>query len=83
MRSRFQCALLILLATAIAVVLIAPSYDLLPTTVHDISAAHLFLPATLASPLHQLVLAISGAPIVADAGMLSSELLSLTCTRLC
>ncbi len=83
MKCKFQCALLLLVVAAIAVVLVAPSYDLLPTTVRDISPAHLFLPATLASPLYYLALAVSGATIITSAVILSPELLSLTCTRLC
>jgi hypothetical protein len=83
LRSQLQCVLLILLATAIAVVLVAPSYDLLPTTLRDTSRPHIFFPAALEPNLRHFVMVVSAAPLFADAGTLSCELLSLTCTRLC
>ncbi len=77
-----RIAIAVSLAAALAIILIAPSYDIDPTTLRDNS-----VPTLASAALLQLSLAtsltIAVVPELASLPMPCSDLVAVTCTRLC
>ncbi len=82
MNRRIQLALAVLLAAAVAIVLVAPSYDLLPTTLGDKPAPHVAVVA-VGILLPSAVIAIRLAAQVAGGLTSSPGVAALTCVRIC
>ncbi len=79
---RIQLVLAVLLAAAVAIVLVAPSYDLLPTTLGNESAAHVAVVA-VGILLLPAVIAVRLAAQVAGGLTPSPDVVALTCVRIC
>ncbi len=82
MRCWTQTAIALLLAVGLLVVLVAPAYDLLPTTAGEKSTPQITMAAAVGLlPLTLIVLAFAAGPDIMPA--FSSDLVTLTCTRIC
>ncbi len=78
-----RIAIAVSLAAVLAIILIAPNYDIDPTTLRDNSVPQTLASAALLQLSPATLLTIAAAPELLSLPTPCSDLVAVTCTRLC